>query len=78
MNLHIFALFYMQLTGDKMHIFNYDFLQEMLLPASLLSLAENISSLRTMANLRKKDNIQIFQGLERIAKIDSIKASNAI
>ena len=61
-----------------MHIFNYDFLQEMLLPASLLNLAERIASLRTMADLRKKDNMEIFQGLERIAKIDSIKASNAI
>ena len=61
-----------------MHIFNYDFLQEMLLPASLVNLAGHIASLRMMADLRKQDHADVYQSLERIAKIDSIKASNAL
>lgn len=61
-----------------MHIFNYDFLQDALLPASLVNLATNIATLRTMADVRKHDNANIFHSLEHIAKIDSIKASNAI
>jgi len=61
-----------------MHIFNYDFLREMLLPASLVTLAGNIAMLRQLAAERKERNREIYEGLERIAKIDSIKASNAL
>lgn len=61
-----------------MHIFNYDFLQEILLPASLINVASNIGTLRYMSEERKKSYEGIFRSLENIAKIDSIKASNAI
>ena len=61
-----------------MHIFNYEFLQDMLLPASVVNLAGNIGALRVLANERKQRNTDIFQHLEEIAKIDSIKASNAL
>ena len=61
-----------------MHIFTYDFLQDTLLPSSLVSVAGNIAALRTMSEMRKQHHSAIFQSLESIAKIDSIKASNAL
>ena len=61
-----------------MHIFNYDFLQDMLLPAQLVSLASNITALRMMANERLQKHKAVFQSLETIAKVESVKASNAI
>ena len=61
-----------------MHIFNYDFLQDMLLPAQLVNMATSIATLKTLAARRKQENKKIFQSLETIAKIDSVKASNAM
>ena len=61
-----------------MHIFNYDFLQDMLLPAQLVGLASNITALRMMANERLQKHKAVFQSLETIAKVESVKASNAI
>ena len=61
-----------------MHIFTYDFLQDMLLPAQLVNLASNISRLRQMAEERQKVHKEIYQSLETIAKVDSVRASNAI
>lgn len=61
-----------------MHRFDYSFLDNGLLPASLVNLTSNISSLKTMANVRKEDHIRIFTELEAIAKVQSVKSSNAI
>lgn len=61
-----------------MHIFNYSFLQDMLLPAQLVNMASNIAVLKTLTIRRKEENKKIFQSLETIAKIDSVKASNAM
>lgn len=49
-----------------------------LLPANLVNLTANISALKTMAGVRKKEHAQIFTELEAVAKVQSIKSSNAI
>ena len=61
-----------------MHIFDYTFLKDDLLPAQLVSLASNISMLKVMSAVRKQENESAFAKLEEAAKIESIKASNAI
>ncbi|MBR4675615.1 MAG: Fic family protein [Victivallales bacterium] len=61
-----------------MHIFNYDFLQDTFLPVQIVNLASNINVLRLVANERQKVHKEIFQSLETIAKVESVKASNAI
>lgn len=61
-----------------MHEFDYSFLDNGLLPASLINLTASISSLKTMAGVRKEDHIKIFTELEAIAKVQSVKSSNAI
>ena len=61
-----------------MHIFNYDFLQEMFLPSQFLSLATSIATLRALADERRRANGVVFRSLEEIAIMDSVRASNAI
>ena len=61
-----------------MRRFDYSFLDNGLLPAGLVNLTSDIYSLKTMAGTRKDEYAQIFTELERIAKIQSIKSSNAI
>lgn len=61
-----------------MRKFDYSFLNNGLLPASLVNLTANISELKTMAGVRKEEYRQIFTELEGVAKIQSIKSSNAI
>lgn len=61
-----------------MRKFDYTFLNNGLLPASLVNLTSNIASLKTMAGIRKEENTKIFTELELVAKIQSVKSSNAI
>lgn len=61
-----------------MHIFDYSFLNHGLLPANMVNLATNIVSLKTLAGVRKEEHIKIFTELESIAKVQSVKSSNAI
>lgn len=61
-----------------MRLFDYSFLDNGLLPANLISLTSGIESMKTMSRVRKDDNIQIFNELEKIAVIQSVKSSNAI
>ena len=61
-----------------MRKFDYSFLNNGLLPASLVNLTANISSLKTMAGVRKEEYARIFTELEAVAKVQSIKSSNAI
>ena len=61
-----------------MRKFDYSFLNNGLLPASLINLTSGIESLKTMVGVRKEGYIQIFTELESIAKVQSIKSSNAI
>lgn len=61
-----------------MRKFDYSFLKNGLLPANLINLTSNISSLKTMAGVRKEEYAQIFTELEAVAKVQSIKSSNEI
>lgn len=61
-----------------MRKFDYSFLNNGLLPANFVTLTSNISSLKTMAGVRKEAYARIFTELESIAKLQSIKSSNAI
>ena len=61
-----------------MRKFDYSFLDNGLLPAGLVNLTSSIYSLRTAAGVRKEENIRIFTELESIARVQSVKSSNAI
>ena len=61
-----------------MHRFDYSFLNNGLLPANLVNLTASIASLKTMAGVRKERNVKVFTELETIAKVQSVKSSNAI
>ncbi len=61
-----------------MRKFDYSFLNNGMLPARLINLTANIASLKTMAGVRKEQYAQVFTGLEAVAKVQSIKSSNAI
>ncbi len=69
---------YMQKDGDIMRKFDYSFLDNGLLPANLVNLTADIYSLRTASETRKSDNEKVFTELVRIAKVQSVKSSNAI
>lgn len=58
--------------------FDYSFLNNALLPASLINLTSSIASLKTMAGVRKQEYAKIFTELEAVAKVQSVKSSNAI
>ena len=61
-----------------MHIFDYSFLDNGLLPSNLINLTSNIASLKTMAGVRKEEFAKVFTELEAVAKVQSVKSSNAI
>lgn len=61
-----------------MHKFDYSFLDNGLLPANLINLTTDIYSLRTASDVRKADNEKVFTELVKIAKVQSVKSSNAI
>ena len=61
-----------------MRRFDYSFLNNGLLPARLINLTTTIYSLKTMAGIRKEEYVKIFTELEKIAKVQSVKSSNAI
>lgn len=61
-----------------MHIFDYSFLDNGLLPAGLFNVTADIYSLRAMALSRKVDFNDVFTELTEIAKVQSVKSSNEI
>ena len=61
-----------------MHKFDYSFLNNGLLPASLLNITSSVFAFKSLANLRKEEFNRIFTELEVIAKVQSVKSSNAI
>ena len=61
-----------------MRKFDYSFLDNGLLPANLVNLTSNITALKTMAGVRKDEYTRIFTELEAVAKVQSVKGSNAI
>ena len=68
----------MQKRRHIMRKFDYSFLNNGLLPANLVNLISSIVSLKTMAGVRKEEHMQVFTELEAVAKVQSIKSSNAI
>lgn len=61
-----------------MRIFSYEFLETGLLPVTLLNMTNRISELKALDAQRKNQFPDIFSSLERIAKVQSVKSSNAI
>ena len=61
-----------------MRKFDYSFLDNGLLPANLINLTGSIYSLRTAAGVRKEEYAKVFTELESVAKVQSVKSSNAI
>ena len=61
-----------------MHIFDYSILKDELLPAQLVNLTANVSALSVMSGMRRESNQAAFREMETLAKIESVKASNAI
>ena len=49
-----------------------------MLPAKLVNLTSGVASLKTMAGVRKEEYARIFTELESIARVQSVKSSNAI
>lgn len=58
--------------------FNDSFLSNGLLPSNLINLTSNIASLKTMSGVRKEKFAKVFIELEVVAKVQSVKSSNAI
>ena len=61
-----------------MRRFDYSFLRNGVLPARFVNLASNITGLKFMAGVRKEHYEKVFTELEQVAKIQSVKSSNAI
>ena len=61
-----------------MHIFDYSFLEDGLLPAELVNLTSTISALNAISDERRGKNKTVYTELEKIARIQSVKGSNAI
>jgi Fic family protein len=61
-----------------MRKYDYSFLKSTLLPANLLGITNSIAELKALDKIRKRDFQNIFTKLESIAKVQSVKGSNAI
>lgn len=61
-----------------MRRFDYSFLNNGAIPARIVNMATSIYSLKTMAGVRKEEHLQVFTELEFVAKVQSVKSSNAI
>ena len=61
-----------------MRYFDYSFLENGMLPAGLVNIVSAIARLRERENGRKGIHPDIFTRLENIAKVQSVKGSNAI
>lgn len=58
--------------------FDYSFLNNGLLPSRILNLVSNIYSLNTMSDVRKKEYANVYEHMQAVAKVQSVKSSNAI
>ena len=61
-----------------MHIFDYSFLENGSVPSKILNLTASLYSERMLTDIRKSASEQVFSDLELIAKVQSVKSSNAI
>ena len=68
----------MQKKERYMRKYDYSFLKNSLLPTNLLGITNSISELKALEQVRKRDFQKIFTKLESIAKVQSVKGSNAI
>ena len=76
-----YCIFLLILYAEKlkyMRKFDYSFLKNSLLPTSLLGITNSIAELKALDKIRKRDFPNIFTKLESIAKVQSVKGSNAI
>ena len=68
----------MQKGAGIMHRFDYTFLDNGMIPAGLLNITSDIYALRAMSWSRKDQFAEVFTELAAIAKVQSVKSSNAI
>ncbi len=61
-----------------MHIFDYSFLDEGALPAEMVNLTSAIAAFHAISADRKDRNKSVYTELEKVARIQSVKGSNAI
>jgi Fic family protein len=61
-----------------MHIFDYSFLEEGMLPADLVNLTSAIAAFQVISDGRREKNKAVYTELVKIARIQSVKGSNAI
>ena len=61
-----------------MHIFDYTFLDKGKLPAEMVNLTSAITAFNSISIARKEKNKSVYTELEKIARIQSVKGSNAI
>ena len=74
----IFSLLLYAENLKYMRKFDYSFLKNSLLPTNLLGITNSIAELKALDKIRKRDFQNIFTKLESIAKVQSVKGSNAI
>ena len=68
----------MQILEEYMHIFDYSFLDNGLLPAGIVNLTATISVFNALSQNRQIEYGSVYTELEKIARIQSVKGSNAI
>lgn len=61
-----------------MHIFDYSFLDNGLLPAGIVNLTATLSAFKAISGERIDKNQKVYTELEAIARVQSVKNSNAI
>ena len=61
-----------------MRQFDYSFLANQGIPAEIVNLSMGIGELKALEATRKDDFLEIFTHLEKVAKVQSVKSSNAI
>ena len=77
--LHIKEIEYVQIEGNTcMRRFDYSFLDNGMLPAGIVNLTSQIYELRAQAGIRKTTYETVFSELEAVARVQSVKSSNAI
>lgn len=76
--LHKKSYDFMQKGAGAMHRFDYSFLNNGMLPAYLINITADIYSLRAVSWSKKDQFANVFTELAEIAKVQSVKCSNAI
>jgi len=61
-----------------MRKFDYTFLKKISVPADIMNSATSIYEMKAKAELRQTDFAEVFSAMESVAKIQSVKSSNAI